>query len=64
MRTIIPGPPPMVRELRSTWSPLIPWRISMVASPIGRMLSVRNILSGSCRSTVTSPLSCRSPISR
>src|SRR4051812_578895 len=42
----------------------MPASTSIVASPIGRMLSVRNILSGSCRSIVISPVTCRSPISR
>ena len=60
----MPGPALSVFEFRMSVSPLTPFISTMVASPIGLMLSVRTILSGSCTSIVNSPVTWRSPISR
>ena len=61
IRRIAPGGPFIVRWLRSSFSPLTPCSTTIVMSPIGLLVSVRSILSGSCRSSVSSPLTCRSP---
>ena len=64
VRTMAPGGALIVRWFRSSFSPLIPCSTIIVMSPNGLIDSVRSILSGSCRSIVTSPLNCRSPIVR